>query len=116
MAKCEHKHYELAGYPYGLNNIRLQSAYEVFCKDCCNYVNLLTGEIINDKGLVWTRKNLPGLECESMSKKETAIRLIHEAYDAAVVKHPTWPVDHIHAAAILGEEAGEVLQAALDNS
>jgi hypothetical protein len=28
------------------------SLFEVYCKDCHNFVNLLTGEIINDKGLV----------------------------------------------------------------
>lgn len=28
-------------------------------------------------------------------------------------KHPGWPSDAVHAAAIVGEEAGELLQAAL---
>lgn len=29
-------------------------------------------------------------------------------------KHPNWPTDPVHAAAILGEESGELTQAALD--
>ncbi|MDR2055638.1 MAG: hypothetical protein LBQ10_07210 [Desulfovibrio sp.] len=33
---------------------------------------------------------------------------------AAQEKHPDWPDDVIHAAAILQEEAGELIQAALD--
>ena len=32
----------------------------------------------------------------------------------AEVKFPNWPTDPVHGAAILGEEAGEVLKAALD--
>jgi NTP pyrophosphatase (non-canonical NTP hydrolase) len=32
----------------------------------------------------------------------------------ATDKHPDWPADVIHAAAILQEEAGELIQAALD--
>ena len=32
----------------------------------------------------------------------------------AVVKHPKWPTDAIHASAILNEEAGELTQVAID--
>ena len=39
---------------------------------------------------------------------------IQSELDRARAKFPAWPDDKIHAAAILGEEAGELLQAALD--
>ena len=53
--KCGHKNWELAGYPeniYGEEYIRTQSIYEVYCTDCNNFVNILTDEIINKKGLI----------------------------------------------------------------
>ena len=55
---CKHKNWSLAGYPDDNRHIRVQSIYEVYCKDCGNFVNLLTHRIINDKGLVrlsWIR-------------------------------------------------------------
>ena len=39
--------------------------------------------------------------------------LIDELIDA-VRKHPNWPADIVHATAIMVEEAGEAMQAALD--
>lgn len=36
-------------------------------------------------------------------------------YNMAVEKHPYWPADHIHAAGIVAEESGELMQAALNN-
>ena len=45
---------------------------------------------------------------------DEVIDLVFRELGAAEVKHPGWPVDPVHAAAILGEEAGELLQAALD--
>ena len=62
--KCEHENWVLACYPemreyeLGLKTFdeqlvhRVQSMYEVYCPDCGNFVNILSGEIINDKGLV----------------------------------------------------------------
>lgn len=53
--KCDHRNWVAAGYPCEINNrqdIRIQSAYEAFCFDCGNFINLLTREIVNDKGLV----------------------------------------------------------------
>ena len=47
-------------------------------------------------------------------KIDTALKLILEELNRAQSIHPFWPDDHIHQAAILGEEAGEVLQATLD--
>lgn len=53
IINCEHKNWVPAGYPENRKvYVRVQSIYEVFCTDCKNFVNLLTGEIINDKGLV----------------------------------------------------------------
>ena len=46
--------------------------------------------------------------------KADAMNLIYKEYEAAVEKHPDWPIDPIHAAAILAEEAGELVQACLD--
>ncbi|MDR2744410.1 MAG: hypothetical protein LBB66_04340 [Desulfovibrio sp.] len=52
---------------------------------------------------------------------ETAKRAAERWYYAfqdelveASEKHPDWPSDVVHAAAILQEEAGELIQAALD--
>lgn len=52
---CEHKNCICAGYPYERYTegiIRISSIYEVYCEDCNNFVNLLTKEIINNKGLI----------------------------------------------------------------
>lgn len=55
--KCKHKNWVTAEYPenmYGGKYVRVQSMYEVYCKDCKNFVNLLTNKTINDKGLIIT--------------------------------------------------------------
>lgn len=41
-----------------------------------------------------------------------AMVAILEELDRAERLHPRWPTDPVHAAAILAEEAGEVIQAA----
>lgn len=46
------------------------------------------------------------------SECEQIINIIEE-YHAAVVKHPAWPKDMVHRAAIVGEEAGELIRGAL---
>ncbi len=43
-----------------------------------------------------------------------AITAILEELVKAEEKHPTWPTDTIHAVAVVGEESGEALQAALN--
>lgn len=47
-------------------------------------------------------------------KKEKAIELILEEMARAEEIHPVWPLDVVHGAAILAEEVGSVLKAALD--
>lgn len=39
--------------------------------------------------------------------------LIAQELQRAELKHPTWPTDQVHAAAVVAEEAGELVQAAL---
>jgi|GEM_PF-1265692 len=48
-----------------------------------------------------------------MSEQE-AIALMLDELDKARAKHPQWPVDVLHAAAILSEESGEVVKASID--
>jgi len=43
-----------------------------------------------------------------------AILLIYQELGRAETIHPVWPEDAIHAAAIVSEEAGELVQAAND--
>ena len=52
---CQHENWMCAGYPYEKYKkgvIRISSIYEVYCKGCKNFVNLLTKEIINNKELI----------------------------------------------------------------
>lgn len=42
-----------------------------------------------------------------------SFEIIHAEYLKAKEKWPGWPVDPVHAAAVLAEEAGEVIKAAL---
>ena len=46
--------------------------------------------------------------------REKVIELIFAELAKAETKFPGWPFDVVHGAAILGEEAGELTQAALD--
>ena len=41
--------------------------------------------------------------------------MIQQELRKAVVKHPNWPRDPIHQAAVVSEEAGELVQACLDS-
>ena len=51
---------------------------------------------------------------ENLITKEQAIDLIFSELRKAEKKHPVWPDDKVHAVAIMIEEAGESMQAALD--
>lgn len=42
------------------------------------------------------------------------VQLIVGEYERACTKHPTWPDDIIHGAAIVAEEAGETIRAAIN--
>lgn len=44
-----------------------------------------------------------------------AIEMILAEIDRAERKHPDWPKDFIHAAAIVGEESGELIRATLQH-
>ena len=48
-----------------------------------------------------------------MTRVEALAAILTE-YRKAVIKHPDWPDDTIHAVATVGEESGEALQAALN--
>lgn len=43
--------------------------------------------------------------------KQQVIAILKEM-ETAELKHPAWPIDPIHAAAIVAEESGELIQAA----
>jgi NTP pyrophosphatase (non-canonical NTP hydrolase) len=47
--------------------------------------------------------------------KQYIIAVIQEQ-NAATEKHPNWPADDIHGAAIVAEEAGELVRAALQST
>jgi NTP pyrophosphatase (non-canonical NTP hydrolase) len=45
--------------------------------------------------------------------REGAVKAILKELDRATKKFPEWPTDPVHAAAVVGEEAGELTRAAL---
>ena len=47
--------------------------------------------------------------------RENAIELLLAEINRAERLHPQWPADEVHAAAIVAEEAGELVQAALNH-
>jgi hypothetical protein len=49
-----------------------------------------------------------------MTTETQAVELVLAELARARKKHPKWPADKIHQAAIVAEEAGELVQAALD--
>lgn len=48
-----------------------------------------------------------------LSRRWRLLDLIAEEVARAEAKHPTWPTDPIHGVAVLAEEAGEAVKAAL---
>lgn len=49
-----------------------------------------------------------------VKEQNEVIELILKELEDAKIKYPFWPDDKIHQAAIVGEEAGELLKAAID--
>jgi len=47
--------------------------------------------------------------------RENAIELLLAELNRAERLHPQWPADEVHAAAVVAEEAGELVQAALNH-
>jgi len=58
-------------------------------------------------------ERVDGLE-SIREEKQPSIDLIFSELRKAEEKHPGWPQDVVHAVAIMVEEAGEAMQAALD--
>ena len=52
--------------------------------------------------------------CICEDKETFVIGEILAEYEKALIKHPGWPDDIVHAVAVMVEEAGESMQAALD--
>lgn len=49
-----------------------------------------------------------------MTKYEKVIAAVFEELKRAEEEYPMWPDDIVHAAAIVGEEAGELIRASID--
>jgi hypothetical protein len=47
--------------------------------------------------------------------RDQVIETVFDELRKAETKHPSWPTDPIHAAAIVAEEAGELVQASIDH-
>jgi hydroxypyruvate isomerase len=54
------------------------------------------------------------IELKYQAADESAIHIIFEELKKAEIKFPGWPVDPVHGAGIMAEEAGEAVRAALD--
>jgi hypothetical protein len=55
-------------------------------------------------------------DSESLAERgDDAVSLVFAELRKAEEKHPGWPDDQIHAVAILAEEAGEAMKAAIDH-
>lgn len=46
---------------------------------------------------------------------EAAVELIRQEVERAKTKHPDWPTDPVYQAAIVAEESGELVRAALQH-
>lgn len=54
------------------------------------------------------------MEADKTMTRDEAIRTIERELDEALEQWPAWPADPVHAAAVIAEETGELVQACLD--
>lgn len=54
------------------------------------------------------------MEAGKTMTKEEAIQTIERELDDTLKQWPAWPADPVHAAAVIAEETGELVQACLD--
>jgi len=55
-------------------------------------------------------------EADMQVKQSDALGNIFREFERATTLYPLWPTDPVHAAGIVTEEAGELIQAALDHT
>ena len=72
--------------------------------------------ILESRGREWAMSRVEEMWEACPANVQKRLMLIAAECDKACLKHPQWPSDPIHAAAIIAEESGELIRAALQNS